>query len=57
MCFLGSGRTELGGGEEHAGRPNEPGRWLRGNEGKVAHLILPYFHLVSAFSHILFDLF
>ena len=24
-CILGSGRTELGGGEEHAGRPNEPG--------------------------------
>ena len=34
-CIPGSGRTELGGGEEHAGCPNEPGRRVRGNEGKV----------------------
>ena len=35
-CIPGSGRTELGGGEEHAGCPNEPGRRVRGNEGEVA---------------------
>ena len=34
-CITGSGWTELGGGEEHARRPDEPGGWLRGNEGKV----------------------
>ena len=34
-CISGSGRTELGGGEEHAGCANEPGGRVRGNEGKV----------------------
>ena len=49
----GSGRTELGGGEEHAGRPNEPGGRVRGDEGKVA---LIFSSCLSLFPHFSFFL-
>ena len=42
-CITGSGWTELGGGEEYARRPDEPGRWLRRNEGGLLTLIFAIF--------------
>ena len=46
--FLGSRRSELGGGEEHAGRGAKPGRRLRRHEGRLFLIfifIFPHIHI------------
>ena len=48
--FLGSRRSELGGGEEHAGRGAKPGRRLRRHEGRLFLIFIFIFSSYSSYS-------